>query len=197
MYLHFNEEIISLSREILTRSINEATYFPIDRAFLEQFINQIVSVNNIDFILYNIELINPTYTKALFLCLPELWTNFSEDDFDYLLKKFSNSISYFLLIEFSYKYIEVNILELILKYAKINGFYNDVKEYLKNQYSTIIKSMDERMDLEIGVEREAFGYNAELWNYIKQRLLIGGDIKEAIQDILYLENYLSKLLTIS
>ena len=93
----------NLSDNIAVRSLDEADYFPIDRLFLNQFIEQIVSLDEIEFLFYNIEQVNPTYVNLLFLCLPEIWERITGDDIELMIKSFTNYFSYFYLIEFTFK----------------------------------------------------------------------------------------------
>ena len=47
--------------------------------------------------------VNPTYTNILFLCLPELWEKIGVDDLVAMLENVTNTFSYYVIIEFTYK----------------------------------------------------------------------------------------------
>ena len=69
----YKPEVRKLSDLISERAPNEAECFPIDRYFLEEFLEEIEKVDKGQFLLYNLENLNNTYTVQLLLCLPELW----------------------------------------------------------------------------------------------------------------------------
>jgi len=192
--IHISEEVKELSHSIAIAAIKEAEYFPVDREFLEPYMARISQLNPVQFIFHNIEQVNPTYTKSLFLCLPEIWKNVDIDDLLYMMNSFSNSFSYYILIEFTYKYLEIDILQIIIEQAKKRGFYESVKQYLQNQWNVIIKSQDERITLEDGVEKEYFHYNADQWNYLKQKLLLDERVEPALMDYDSLKNYIRLIL---
>ncbi|WP_343522275.1 hypothetical protein [Pedobacter sp.] len=192
--LIITENLIELSKEISMKALKEAEYFPIDRAFLERYLSRIMSVDSKSFIFYNFQQVNPTYVNVLFICLPELWQDITLDDLISMLNYFTNVFSYYSMIEFSYKYLEIDILTLVLESAIKNNYYYDVKQFLINQYNNIIKSEEERIDLEQGSGKEFFGYNENQWLYIRQKLLIDKRVSLAIQDEVYLKHKLNKLL---
>jgi len=192
--IEISKSVKLLADEIAVRAVNESSYFPVDRLFLEPFMERILGVNPIEFILYNIEMVNPTYSNTLFLCLPELWENLNLNDFQLLIKSFSNCFSYFSLIEFSYKYLEVNIIELIISYAKRTRFGEDVKQYLKNQWHVLFKEADEEIELEQGIGKEFFKYDPNRWSYIKQKLLLNDSFTPAIQEQKFVFQYISNML---
>jgi hypothetical protein len=192
--LKINSEIIKLSDEIAMRSVAESECFPIDRLFLNQYINQILLVDRNQFILYNINRVNPTYTRILFLCLPELWEQIELDEIDEIADNFTNAFSFYTLIEFTYRYLEIDILERIIDKSIVKGFYSEVKKYLLLQWDIIIKSEDEIQDLTNGFERDYYQYDVERWLYIKQRFLLDNRIQPAIQEYNYVKNRVNKLI---
>ncbi|HEY1054287.1 MAG TPA: hypothetical protein VGE24_04105, partial [Emticicia sp.] len=58
-----SESIKKLSDTMARRSAKEANYFPIDRDFIHPFVQEISHYNPLEFILYNIEGVNPTYSN--------------------------------------------------------------------------------------------------------------------------------------
>lgn len=189
------KQVEDLSNEISSLSAMEADFFPVDRIFLEQYVPEIDSVDYLEFILFNIEKVNPTYVTQLFLCLPELWIKITYDDFDILIDNFSNSFSYYTLILFTYKYLEIDILDLIVNKSIVKGYYTNVKEYLILQGNVIIKTDEERYDLEFNEGKDFLLYDTSKWSYIKQKLLTDSRIKEAKQDYNYLKARISELIS--
>lgn len=97
--INVSEEVKLLSDSIAIKASKEAEYFPVDREFLNPYIIRISQLNSREFIFHNIERVNPTYTNLLFLCLPEVWENIDIDDLLYMMNSFSNTFSYYTLIE--------------------------------------------------------------------------------------------------
>jgi len=188
--INVSEEVKTLSHAIAVKAMKEAEYFPVDREFLNPYVIRIFQLNPVEFIFHNLERVNPTYTNILFLCLPEVWENIEVDDLLYMMNSFSNTFSYYTLIQFTYKYLEIDILQLIIKQAEKSEVYGAVREYLQNQWNVIIKSEYERVELEEGVEQEYFQYNANQWNYIKQKLLLDERVKPALTTYDGLEDYI-------
>lgn len=83
---------------------------------------------------------------------------------------------------------------MIIEQAKKGGVYGPVREYLQNQWNVIIKSQDDRLALEKGVEKQYFHYNQSQWNYIKQKLLVDKRVKPALTDYDSLENYIRLII---
>lgn len=189
-----SESIKKLSDTMARRSAKEANYFPIDRDFIHPFVQEISHYNPLEFILYNIEGVNPTYSNQLFLCLPELWEKISIDDIALLMENFTNAFSYYALIEFSYKNLSIDILDMIVDKSIVKGFYPEVSDYLARQWHVLPMSNEEREDLQGEIGKEVFHYNQEVWDYIRQRLLIDNRVKEAKHNPFYLKEHVRKLV---
>jgi len=123
-----------------------------------------------------------------------VWEDINIDDLEYILENLSNTFSYYTLIEFTYKYLEIDILQLIVDQAKKAGVYEDIKQYLQNQWNVIVQTEWERIDLEEGVEKEYFHYDPNQWNYIKQKLLLDKRVKPALTDYNGLEDYIKSII---
>lgn len=187
-----DKQIEKISMEIAIKSAKEAECYPIDRFFLEKYMNDILSLNTRDFIFYNFEIANPTYSVQLMLCLPELWKRITLDDIVDIVNKFSNIFSYYAIIEFTYKYIEINIIELILYQTEISV---DVKRKIKNFlinsfYPNLLKSDTDIFFIKEGL----YGINYNDWMYIKQCFLLDNRAKEALDSVKELFIYLNKLM---
>jgi len=193
--MKISEQVKSLSRTMAIKASDEAAYFPIDRNFLIPYLKEIVKLNPVEFVVYSLEQANPTYTNLLFLCLPEIWENIDVDDIETIVENLSNDFSYFTLIEFTYKYLEVDILKIILKQAKKKGVDGKIRQYLQNQWNVIIKSTEDRTALETGIGQEFFDYDNRKWNYIKQKLLFDKRLHPALFEYKELERYINTLTT--
>lgn len=181
--IQVSQNVAILSSEIARRSIIESNFFPIDREFLvmNDYVHEIKKINIVEFIFFNVESTNQTYAKLLFLSLPEIWESITIDDMEYLVANFSNDISYFIIIEFTYKYLEIDILEIVLRLSQRNVLlHKEIKNYLNLQWNVLIKSEEERELLEYGYEKEVYGYNILRWNYIKQVFLLDIRVKPAM-----------------
>ncbi|MFZ4928938.1 hypothetical protein [Chryseobacterium sp. Mn2064] len=101
------------------KKIEELKYYPIDRFYIEKhnYLQKILSVSYLEFLFYNFEKVNSTYSVQLFVCLPELWEKITYSDILNLIGSFTNSFSFYTLIEYTYKYLNIDLLDEI--------FYND------------------------------------------------------------------------
>src|SRR5689334_19128333 len=95
-----DDKVKEISDFLITTSALYSDFHPIDRFFLQPYIQQIVNLNRNEFLLYNFELVNTTYTSYLLLCLPELWKDITVDDLYSIIKRFTNDFSYFTFIYF-------------------------------------------------------------------------------------------------
>lgn len=168
----------------------EAQCYPIDRYFLKPYIETILQIDRNSFLLYNLEKVNNNYSVQLLLCLPELWQDITVNDIVEIVYNFTNIFSFYALITFTYKYIEVNIIELILSLDKLNlKVKSEIKDFLKTQYPNLLKS-----DGEIFVIDESLiGVSNDDWMYIKQILLSYEKIKPALFSLNGLKNYVETL----
>jgi len=185
-----DDRIVKLSDMLAIKSGKESECFPVDRYFLKPYIERIISLNRNDFLLYNLERVNNTYTVQLFLCLPELWVNIDFDDINEIIANLANVFSFFALINFTYRYVEVNIIGLIFRSSKVSSkFKTEIKNYLKTQYPNFFKSDSDYLFFEEGL----YGVKIDAWKYIKQRLLLDKRIEPALGSIEELEAYVMNL----
>lgn len=130
-------------------NIEDLEYYPMDRFYLEKYdyLERILSVNYLEFLLYNLERKNSTYTIQLFVCLPELWEKVTYNDILNLIKNFTNSFSFYALIQYTYKYLNVNLLDEIFSNENIDvKFKKDCANYFSNIIATLyINEHDYRM----------------------------------------------------
>lgn len=185
------ESVAVLAEVINSEAVNESEIYPVDRKFLTKYYNQIMELNKLPFIYYNFEKGDPTYSMQLTLCLPEMWKEISVDDIEVLFISFTNIFSFYALLEFSYKYIEVDLFDLFFKSDVSKDVKIDVKEYFINSgYPNLIKSDSDYMFL----DKTVLGINYSDWMYIKQKLLIDGRIKPALQSIDEIKSIVQKYL---
>jgi hypothetical protein len=180
--------VLSLANEAQT----ESKVFPVDRIFLKRHLKEIESLDYTSFLYYNLELTADTYVNQLFICLPEIWINVSLDDLIEISKLFTNVHSYFTLIKFTYKYIEIDIIQIVLYIAKEKkiSYLNQILEYLENQWNTIVKSEGEMEDFEDGF----IDVDYAEWKYIKQKFLIDNRIKPAFLNFNEVKHYVKLLI---
>jgi hypothetical protein len=183
--------IIELSSMLHERALLQAECFPVDRYFLQQYIDDILSFDKNEFILHNLESCSNTYTAQLFLCLPELWEDISVDEILEISKKFTNIFSYYTLIEFTHRYIEINIIELLVQIPSLPKKIKDnIVDYLITSfYPNLIKTEGDYLFFKEGL----YGVKEEVWLYIKQRLLIDKRIKPAITSVEEMAEYVKLL----
>jgi hypothetical protein len=186
-----DNKIKYLSDLIATKSAMEAECFPIDRYFLDPYMNDILDLNRTDFLLYNFERGNTNYTVQLMLCLPELWEEIEMNDIINLIEKFSNVFSFYALINFTYRYIEIDIFKIIFQSKLMSdNFILEIKEYLKSQYPNLLKTESDYLFFEEGI----WGIKNENWIYIKQKLLLDKRVFPALQSLKELQRYITTLV---
>jgi hypothetical protein len=183
-----DEKIKELSDFLLGSSAQNSDFHPVDRFFLQPYIGQITELNRNDFLLYNLELVNTTYSTYLILCLPELWQDITVDDLLSIINRFTNDFSYFTFIYFTYKYVEINSIKLILELCNLKpDTENAIKSYIKNQYRNFLKTETDYFFFDVG----AIGVENDDWMYIKQRLLVDSRIESALLDVAELDKYIT------
>lgn len=110
--------IRSYSEHLVEKAMNESRFFPVDREFLVQHIEEILSFDIRDFLLANFEFESFGYVGQLMVCLPEVWCEISVDDLLVISTSFSNAFAYYNLLKFCSKYIEVNVVDLLMEAAQ-------------------------------------------------------------------------------
>lgn len=159
--INIGNEVKELSYQIAINSTKEVIqYFPIDRFFIEKsgFIEKIQSVNHLEFLLCNFENVNPTYTVQLFVCLPELWEKVNYEETITLIENFTNSFSFYSLIEFTYKYLKIDLFDEILYNRNIEDrFKKDCLAFFINTLDSLY--LEEYDYLEF--KENLFGVNIE------------------------------------
>ncbi|MFT4015811.1 MAG: hypothetical protein QM668_02510 [Agriterribacter sp.] len=188
-----NKRILDFCDLLQRKASIEASCFPVDRYFLNPYLNDILSIDSREFLFCNLERGSNTYTTQLLLCLPELWEDLLIDDIIDIIKRFTNIFSYYTLIQFTYKYIEINIIDLILS-KKETDISSEIRlniiDYLKSsQYLNLVKNEGDYFFF----EEDLYGVTLEPWVYIKQKLLLDGRVKPAFKDVQNVYNYVMSL----
>jgi len=108
-----------------------------------------------------------------------------------MVNGFTNIFSFYTLIEFTYKYVEVNIIELMFGLSSIS---KDIKlnilEYLRSSfYPNLIKSEGDCLFFDEGF----YGVQSDAWGYAKQVLLLDKRIKPALESVEQVKDYVMLL----
>lgn len=170
------QKLKELSIELAQRSAKEADYHPIDKFFIKEkgYLSRIKEYNPIDFMLYNLETMPNLYSEHLLLCLPELWNSMTYDKVLYLLESFTKSFSFYAFLRFTYKYLEIDMIESVFLNQSIKlRFKKDISDYFKNITATFYKDDDDYFEF----EENLLGVELQDWTYIKQRLLTDERLK--------------------
>ncbi len=174
------DKIKKLSDSIASTSFEKVEhYFPIDRYFLEDYgyLEELKKTDPVEFLFYNLEGVNVNYTNHLILCLPELWDDIDYDDLVALIENFTNPFSFYTLIEFTYKYLEIDLLDEVFNNDKVKDeFKKHCIEYFPNIIATFYLDED---DYEV-FDENLMGVHINDWSYTKQRLLVDKRIKPAV-----------------
>lgn len=178
--IEVTKEVQELSDRLAVDSFkNVIHYFPIDRFFIEEngYLDEILSVNYLEFLFFNLENINPTYTVQLFLCLPELWEKVTYKDFIKFIENFTSSFSFYSLIEYTYKYLEIDLLEEIFYNQNIHmKFKKDCASYFPNIIATLY--IDEHDYFEF--EENLFGIGLTQIKNLQCKFKNNNDFKKAL-----------------
>ena len=187
-----DDQVKEISDFLITTSAHYSNFHPIDRFFLEPYIQQIVNLNRNDFFLYNFEHANTTYTSYLLLCLPELWEDITVDDLYTIIKKFTNDFSYFTFIYFVFKFLEINSIKMVLEISNLpSKTRKEIISYVKNQHQNFIKSETDYFFFDVGV----IGVKNDAWMYNKQKLLTDKRVNPAILSLNELERYVNTVIS--
>ena len=185
-----SKSVQELSDLIAFKAKNEAEYYPVDRSFLNSYLEDILNADHLQFIVYNFENANNTYTVQLMACLPEIWETVCVDELIRLLNSFTNVFSFYGLILFTYKYIEIDIIPLLLSLPTISiKTKDDIKKYLLSQYPNLLKQENDFFLFDEGV----MGGDSQIFQYLKQRFLLDDRIGAAKLNLAELENYVNSL----
>lgn len=178
--IEVSEKVKKLSDSISSNSIKKVEhYFPMDRFFLEKYgyLEAIININAIQFLFYNLEGVSENYSEHLLLCLPELWDKIEYDDIIHLIESFTNSFSFYSLVLFMYKYLEIDILDEIFNNPNVKEKYKqDCIDYFPKIIATYYLDKD---DYQMFDENLA-GIHLEDWNYNRQRLTLDSRFKKAV-----------------
>lgn len=158
---------IELSKEIFVYARENAVFLPIDRKSVLPFLDRIMDLDRVEFIFYQMELVNQTYTVQFFACLLEVWEDITIEDIENLVNNFSNIHSFYTLIEFTHKYLEIDILPIIQLSDKYEGIKRDIQSYLTNQYACLIKDESDYEDIDNGI----FGFTRSDYITLKKKLI--------------------------
>lgn len=169
-------------------------YFPVDRYFLEPLIDRILSYRSIDIIYYTIELTSSLFASQFFLCLPELWDDITFDELLIICERFDKSGSFDTMIKFTYKYLEIDILNAsFFKVVREKSpvILQDIRLYLQLQYNVLVKT---DWEIEEYLNDEELGVNYDRWLYLKQRFLLDKRVKPALTDVEEFKRYIDVLI---
>lgn len=161
------------------REIEKLRYFPMDRFYLidNNYLGKIVSLNYLEFLLYNLEMVNESYTFQLLVCLPELWENMSYEDFITLIENFTNSFSFYALVEFTHKYLEIDLMDEIFYNENVDlKFKKDCARYFHNIIATLYMNEFDYIDFKENV----FGVNMEQLEKIQLKFQNDNNFKKTI-----------------
>ncbi|MCS3528646.1 hypothetical protein [Chryseobacterium sp. JUb7] len=142
------------------RKTEKIRYYPMDKFYIldNNYLEKILSVNHLEFLFYNLEMVNETYTVQLLACLPELWENIIYNDIIILIENFTNSFSFYALIEFTHKYLEIDLMDEIFYNENVKlKFKKDCIRYFPNIIASLYMNEFDYMEF----EENSYGINIE------------------------------------
>ncbi|SEH45551.1 hypothetical protein [Chryseobacterium culicis] len=159
--INITSQVKELSDSLFNdRKTENLRYYPIDKFYIlaHNYLEKILSVNHLEFIFYNLEMINETYTVQLLLCLPELWENVTYNDMITLIENFTNSFSFYVLMEFTHKYLEIDLMDEIFYNKNVDlKFKKDCIKYFPNIIASLYMNEFDYIEL----EENLYGVNIE------------------------------------
>jgi hypothetical protein len=169
-----------LSNFISIKSAEEAEFHPIDRFFLEPYVADILKMPHKEFLFYNLETRSKLHNIYLMLCLPEVWEKVTVDDIIDMINRFKNISSLYALMEFTYKYIEIDIIPLIFASENVKtNFQDNIILHIRNLYMNFFKDEGDFFFFDKGI----IGVSLTQWNYVKQIFLLDERIKPAVKSV--------------
>lgn len=179
-----------LANELWEKAGVEARFYPVDRPFLERHLEQVKTVDPVEFISYNLTTYPSLYSSQLLFCLPELWQELTTTDILELIESLRTEQALYTLILFTYKYLKVDILQLILDQPNIDSLVKEqIKNFLKAQFYHLILQEEEIEDL----AADELGTSLTDWLYVRQKLLTYEGLKPAKQNLADLKSELERL----
>ncbi|WP_162902875.1 hypothetical protein [Taibaiella koreensis] len=181
---------------MIVQASKEAEWHPVDRAYIEKHYNEIFSIDPIVFIYGNFEIITSSiWPITLFLCLPEMWIELEVDDIALMIESFESVFSFFFLIEFTGKYLQIDILPMILTSRNVVAhFKEELIEYLKLQWHVLLMTEDTQDSLENDMEGLYLKYNPLRWQEIRRKFLQDSRVQEMKTNFSDFKKYLSTLI---
>ncbi|KXX69239.1 hypothetical protein [Flammeovirga sp. SJP92] len=180
-----------LSQEIYSNASEKAYFYPVDRNFIQIYLGRIRLCNNFEFIIYNLNNYPETYSVQLLTCIPEIYEEFSLNDWSEILTR-SSTFGVFSAIEFLFKYLEINAFKLYFDLPQVSiKDKKTVVDYFVECGMFLFKDEDDYQDFEEG-------YLAELNTLIsiKEKMLINSKLYSAFtqkKDLYtYLDDYKQK-----
>jgi len=159
--INITSQVKELSDSLFNdRKIEKLKYYPMDKFYIldNNYLEKILSVNHLEFLFYNLEMVNETYTVQLLVCLPELWENITYNDMITLIENFTNSFSFYALIEFTHKYLEIDLMDEIFYNENVDlKFKKDCIRYFPNIIASLYMNEFDYMEL----EENLYGVNIE------------------------------------
>ncbi len=182
--MKISDQTKKLAEQLWQRSSQEARFYPVDRPFLEPYLDQIKAVDPAGFVSHNLTAYSGLFATQLLTCLPELWEELSVDDILKIIESFHSEQPFYSFILFTYKYLQVDMLHLILESPNVSDLKKQkIKGFLKVQYPNLILQEDELEDF----EENSLGIHLDDWVYARQKLLMDERVKPAKQALVDLK----------
>ncbi|MGN7707950.1 hypothetical protein KYG33_02565 [Chryseobacterium sp. D764] len=161
------------------RKTEQLRYYPIDRFYIvdNNYLGKILSANHLEFLFYNLEKMNPTYSVQLFVCLPELWEKLTFNDVITLIENFTSPFALYTLVEFTYKYLEIDVMDDIFYNEKVDiKFKKDCLSYFMKTIANLYMNEFDYMELEDNL----YGVNIEQIKKIRQKFKNDSNFKKVM-----------------
>jgi len=167
---------------------------PISRNLINFYLPDILNADPEKFVYYNIKWGSDLYCTYLFACLPEVWVKINMERLLDLSDEFTSPLSYYTLIKFTYKYIEIDIIKMILERKKLSGnrgLTDAILNFLERQWNLLVKSEADLEDFEDGTVDVKY----DDWMDVKHRFVHLFNIPEGYTTAFEVRQYITDLLS--
>ncbi len=169
-----------IAKDIHNKAKDEVKQGNINRMFMEHYLINLEKLSYQDkkkLVEYNFNHFSGLYSIEFMLSTPELWKNFKYENWQDVMRNLNQS-GLLVLLEFIYKYLEINSFKIYAEMENDSTSKRKVLEWFSGLPSAFVKDIDDYDDFEDGLFAEIDSIYA-----IKNQMLKDERIEEANQDL--------------
>jgi len=163
-----------IALKIYQTDSNKIKHLPIDRIVVSKYLNEILSLDKLEFILFNLNFLPSTYTTQLLVCIPELWEDITYENFITIFSKIRNKTGLHSFLIFLCKFLELNGFDFLNESTVESKIKKEISNYFKNHPNLLEKDTFEYDSL----TKESVGVDIQELYQLKLKFLKDKRIKE-------------------